>query len=169
MVSVTSLVDQNGVGHKWGRTHTNVLVIDGDTRFAKRDEISTRDSDLPTPSHVVGIPAIGRGPSLCSQAAHIISDLTTILNPISDERSKPHEDMMVLKISQQDSIIDGNLEVPSDVPNTSSFTIFLYSLLSSSESRRRSNVEGQNGYHAEMDESASESVNKKKPVEGKYY
>ncbi|KAF8389286.1 hypothetical protein HHK36_025985 [Tetracentron sinense] len=110
-----------------------VLEIDGDTRFAERDEISTRDSDLPTPSHVVGIPAIGCGPSLCSQAAHIISDLTTILlNPISDEPSKPHEDMMVLKISQQESVIDGDLEVPSDVPNTSSFTIFLYSLLSSS-------------------------------------
>ncbi|KAF8401763.1 hypothetical protein HHK36_012709 [Tetracentron sinense] len=63
-----------------------VLVIDGDTRFAERDEISTRDSDLSTPSHVVGIPAIGRGPSLCSHAALIISDLTTILlNPISDE------------------------------------------------------------------------------------
>ncbi|KAF8411473.1 hypothetical protein HHK36_004024 [Tetracentron sinense] len=99
---------------------------------------------------------MGREPSLRTQAAHFVSDLTTVLlNPISD---KPHEDMMGLEKSQQESIADEDMGVPSDVPDTSSFTAFLYSLLSSSESGSCSNVEGQNGYHAEMDESTSDVV-----------
>ncbi|KAF5960510.1 hypothetical protein HYC85_001719 [Camellia sinensis] len=88
-------------------------------------------------------------PSLRSKAAHFVSDLTTVfLNPISDKPSKPKhpqaDDETEPKRSQLESISEvGNADLV-DGPDTSSFSAFLYSLLSSSESGTNSKLDGKN-------------------------
>ncbi|KAL5714850.1 hypothetical protein ACHQM5_016756 [Ranunculus cassubicifolius] len=93
--------------------------------------------------------------SFRNKAAHFVSDLTTvILNPISDQLSNSSEDTMEVEtshlesITQEDPILYG--------PDTSSFTAFLYSLLSSPESRMCPNVEDQNEFQIDKNELASE-------------
>ncbi|XP_022136824.1 TLD domain-containing protein 2 [Momordica charantia] len=84
--------------------------------------------------------------SLRSRAVHFVSDITTVLlNPISDKpsaRTSAHpqshapEDGSDLKDdSDLGSSSEQGSEFSDDGPDTSSFTAFLYSLLSSSESR----------------------------------
>ncbi|PPD71525.1 hypothetical protein GOBAR_DD31570 [Gossypium barbadense] len=85
---------------------------------------------------------MGKKRSLKSKAVHFVTDLTTgLLNPISDKSSKPPETLSEPKISQVESINKeddrGDLV---DGPDTSSFTAFLYSLLSSSESGHNVNL-----------------------------
>uniref|UniRef100_A0A1D1ZKQ5 Oxidation resistance protein 1 n=2 Tax=Anthurium amnicola TaxID=1678845 RepID=A0A1D1ZKQ5_9ARAE len=94
-------------------------------------------------------------PSLRSKAAHLVSDITTvILNPISDEPSTPRGDGSVMEgreaeISETESnVLDG--------PDTSSFTAFLISLLSSAESNGHSNEESEES-HVKMGEMVSSS------------
>uniref|UniRef100_A0A5B6YK63 Oxidation resistance protein 1 n=1 Tax=Davidia involucrata TaxID=16924 RepID=A0A5B6YK63_DAVIN len=104
--------------------------------------------------------------SLRRKAAHFVSDITTVLlNPISDKPSKlptppPPEDVTEPKISQLESITEEGSEALVDGPDTTSFTAFLYSLLSSSESGSNSNLDGQNEYQAEMGEPASDAIMK---------
>ncbi|MBA0793948.1 hypothetical protein Gohar_018324 [Gossypium harknessii] len=86
---------------------------------------------------------MGKKRSLKSKAVHFVTDLTTgLLNPISDKSSKPPETVSEPKISQVESINKeddrGDLV---DGPDTSSFTAFLYSLLSSSESGHNVNLD----------------------------
>ncbi|KAJ9670079.1 hypothetical protein PVL29_026561 [Vitis rotundifolia] len=70
--------------------------------------------------------------SLRSKAVHFVSDLTTgLLNPISDKPSKPPDGVIEPKRSQQETIAEEGSEDLVDGPDTSSFTAFLYSLLSS--------------------------------------
>ncbi|CAK9163244.1 unnamed protein product [Ilex paraguariensis] len=94
--------------------------------------------------------------SLRSKAVHFVSDLTTVfLNPISDKPSKPtpipptSDDETEPKRSQVESISEDDYGDLVDGPDTSSFTAFLYSLLSSSESGSKSNFEGLNEYQAD--------------------
>nr|GMC94721.1 oxidation resistance protein 1 [Ipomoea batatas] len=90
--------------------------------------------------------------SLRSKAAHFVSDLTTvILNPISDKPSKRKPRPPPVPEDGSDS--EGSkLELdegePGDIvdgPDTSSFTAFLYSLLSNSEPGSHSSLNGNNG------------------------
>ncbi|CAL9096970.1 unnamed protein product [Musa acuminata var. zebrina] len=99
---------------------------------------------------------MGYLPSLGSKAAHFVSDITTVLlNPISDEPSKPHEeDMETKSIEKEDSQDDS--EDP-DGPDTSSFTAFLISLLSSSNPSNHP-TEELNEHHAEAGEWTSNSA-----------
>lgn len=90
--------------------------------------------------------------SLRSKAAHLVSDLTTVLlNPISDKPSKlapppslspSHDDVSKQRRSPLESISEERDLV--DGPDTSSFTAFLYSLLSPEESASNSSLEGLN-------------------------
>uniref|UniRef100_A0A2P2K5V6 Oxidation resistance protein 1 n=1 Tax=Rhizophora mucronata TaxID=61149 RepID=A0A2P2K5V6_RHIMU len=107
---------------------------------------------------------MGKQKSLRSKAVHFVSDLTTVfLNPISDKPSKhphrspppppPHptsEDISESKRSQLESIGEENAEYFVDGPDTSSFTAFLYSLLSSSESGNNENSDEQKDDQTEM-------------------
>ncbi|PKA50758.1 hypothetical protein AXF42_Ash017637 [Apostasia shenzhenica] len=66
------------------------------------------------------------------KAAHLVSDLTTvILNPISDKPSGRREENGMTDTEKPDSGKDSELP---DEPDTSSFTAFLVSLLSSTDS-----------------------------------
>ncbi|KAI6692071.1 hypothetical protein NL676_019781 [Syzygium grande] len=95
---------------------------------------------------------MGRQRSLRSKAAHFVTDLTTVLlNPISDKpSSKPSppsqspDNESESRRSQLDSIREEGSEDLVDGPDTSSFTAFLYSLLTSSEPGDDPNVEGKN-------------------------
>ncbi|RDX69371.1 Oxidation resistance protein 1, partial [Mucuna pruriens] len=77
---------------------------------------------------------MGKKQSFRSKAAYFVSDLTTVLlNPISDNNKPPslppseeEEEEAETKGNSDDAIIDE--------PDTSSFTAFLFSLLSSSDS-----------------------------------
>lgn len=94
--------------------------------------------------------------SFRSKAVHLVSDLTTgLLNPISDKPSKsmPHDDEMEVR-NQQNSDAVENFGVSMDGPDTSSFTAFLVSLLSSSEPGKHSSEEHGN---PEVVELASDS------------
>lgn len=97
-----------------------------------------------------------------SKAAHFVSDLTTVLlNPISDHPSKrPLENVNDPKRSPVESSTEQGPEPPFDGPDTSSFSAFLYSLLSSSNPERNSNLDGQCGYQTEMFAPASETITK---------
>lgn len=102
-------------------------------------------------------------PSLRSKAAHFVSDLTTVfLNPISDKPSKPKhpqaDDETEPKRSQLESISEvGNADLV-DGPDTSSFSAFLYSLLSSSESGTNSKLDGKNECQEETGEPISDPI-----------
>ncbi|KAI3434211.1 TLDc domain-containing protein, partial [Psidium guajava] len=95
---------------------------------------------------------MGRQRSLRSKAAHFVSDLTTVLlNPISDKpSSKPSapsqyaDNASDSRRSQLDSIREEGSEDLVGGPDTSSFSAFLYSLLTSSEPGDDPNVEGKN-------------------------
>ncbi|XP_039036466.1 oxidation resistance protein 1-like [Hibiscus syriacus] len=98
----------------------------------------------------------GRKKSLRSNA-----DLTTgLLNPISDKTSTPShppdENVNVSKTNQSEteSISKEDDRDLIDGPDTSSFTAFLYSLLSSSESGHNLNQDEQNDNQEEADDSS---------------
>ncbi|XP_038977265.1 TLD domain-containing protein 2-like isoform X2 [Phoenix dactylifera] len=94
-------------------------------------------------------------PSLRSKAVHLVSDLTTvILNPISDEPSKPPVDGQGVKNTEKEASEEDSGD--PDGPDTSSFTAFLISLLSSSDTGSHP-VEDLNERHAEMGDAASAS------------
>ncbi|PHU00803.1 hypothetical protein BC332_30590 [Capsicum chinense] len=86
--------------------------------------------------------------SLRSKAAHFVSDVATvILNPISDKPLKPRPPPLPEDESDSDgSKHESNAEEDSkdldDGPDTSSFSAFIYSLLSTSGAERKSNTSG---------------------------
>ncbi|KAH1073338.1 hypothetical protein J1N35_025666 [Gossypium stocksii] len=104
---------------------------------------------------------MGMKKSLRSKAVHFVTDLTTgLLNPISDKSSSPlhppPENVSESKRSQLEKELiskeeDGDLV---DGPDTSSFTAFLYSLLSSSESGHNLNQDEQNDNQEETGDSS---------------
>ncbi|KAJ6677973.1 TLD-DOMAIN NUCLEOLAR PROTEIN [Salix viminalis] len=107
--------------------------------------------------------------SLRSKAVHFVSDLTTvILNPISDKPSKhptplphpPPEDVSESKRSQLEFVAEEDTGHSVEEPDTSSFTAFLYSLLSSSESGNNPKLDDQNDHSAQMGDQLSENVAK---------
>ncbi|KAL3527742.1 hypothetical protein ACH5RR_012398 [Cinchona calisaya] len=97
-----------------------------------------------------------------SKAAHFVSDLTTILlNPISDKPSNhnpssppppPPEDETESEGSKTDSASDKDSEDSGNGPDTSSFTAFLVSLLSSSESGGNPKLDDENVYQDDLAE-----------------
>lgn len=100
-----------------------------------------------------------------SKAAHFVSDLTTVLlNPISDKpSSKPTstppahpEEKSESGGSKADSVSDEDEDSEDfgDGPDTSSFTAFLVSLLSSSESGQKPKSAGENVYQEDLAESS---------------
>lgn len=102
--------------------------------------------------------------SLKTEAAHLVSDLTTvILNPISDNTKKSS----VLEDNSEPN--RNQLEPPSEEspgdstegPDTSSFSAFLYSLLSPSESASNLNFNGSSENAALDDVTRKESSGKK--------
>ncbi|KAI3930630.1 hypothetical protein MKX01_037076 [Papaver californicum] len=97
--------------------------------------------------------------SFRSKAVHFVSDLTTVLlNPISDKPMKHQKEEPGNKIQESSSEDEPGFTV--DGPDTSSFSAFLYSLLSpESESTRDMEEHLQN--HAEMVESSTDSGTKK--------
>ncbi|KAE7998088.1 hypothetical protein FH972_002666 [Carpinus fangiana] len=106
---------------------------------------------------------MGRQQSLRGKAAHFVSDLTTvILNPISDKPPKPHphptEDESESKKGQLESIGEEGTGEVVDGPDTSSFTAFLYSLLSSSESGDNSKSDEQNNGEIESGDLQSDDT-----------
>ncbi|XP_009626044.1 oxidation resistance protein 1 [Nicotiana tabacum] len=98
--------------------------------------------------------------SLRSKAAHFVSDVATvILNPISDKPLKPRppplpEDGSDSEGSKHDSYAEEDAKDLVDGPDTSSFTAFLYSLLSTTGSDGKSNISGK------QDESTPEPIMK---------
>ncbi|KAK9111040.1 hypothetical protein Scep_018559 [Stephania cephalantha] len=85
--------------------------------------------------------------SLRSKAAHLVSDLTTVLlNPISD-----HENKLEMNRGEQESGTGEEAGFSDDGPDTSSFTAFLYSLLSSDSGVP--NMENKGAHDVEIDES----------------
>ncbi|KAG6773543.1 hypothetical protein POTOM_020828 [Populus tomentosa] len=107
--------------------------------------------------------------SLRSKSVHFVSDLTTvILNPISDKPSKhstprPHplpEDASESKTSQLESITEEDTGHVAEEPDTSSFTAFLFSLLTSSESGNNAKLDKQNDNSDQMDDQLSGNVAK---------
>ncbi|CAN4075671.1 unnamed protein product [Withania somnifera] len=86
--------------------------------------------------------------SLRSKAAHFVSDVATvILNPISDKPLKPRppplpEDESDSDGSKHESNAEEDAKDLVDGPDTSSFSAFLYSLLSTSGSESKSNTSG---------------------------
>ncbi|XP_010937456.1 uncharacterized protein [Elaeis guineensis] len=95
---------------------------------------------------------MGYMPSLRSKAVHLVSDLTTvILNPISDKPSKPPVDGQGVKTTEKEVSEEDSGD--PDGPDTSSFTAFLISLLSPSDSGSHP-VEDLNEHHAEMVDTA---------------
>ncbi|XP_011014344.1 PREDICTED: oxidation resistance protein 1-like [Populus euphratica] len=107
--------------------------------------------------------------SLRSKAVHFVSDLTTvILNPISDKPSKhptplphpPPEDVSESKRSQLEFVTEEDTGHLVEEPDTSSFSAFLYSLLSSSESGNNPKLDEQNDHSAQTGDQLSENVAK---------
>ncbi|XP_017969736.1 PREDICTED: TLD domain-containing protein 2 isoform X2 [Theobroma cacao] len=107
---------------------------------------------------------MGKKKSLRSKAVHFVTDLTTgLLNPISDKPSKPPhpppENVSESKRSQLESINEADNGDLVDGPDTSSFTAFLYSLLSSSDSGQNLNLE-QNDNPEETGDASSDTIMK---------
>ncbi|XP_028779798.1 oxidation resistance protein 1 [Neltuma alba] len=103
---------------------------------------------------------MGRKQSLRSKAAHFVSDLTTgILNPISDKPSKPGppppppppEAVDTSNVTDLESTNRDSNQNLFDGPDTSSFSAFLYSFLSSSYSGDNANSDGQNDHKSGTD------------------
>ncbi|KAG5529457.1 hypothetical protein RHGRI_029998 [Rhododendron griersonianum] len=105
-----------------------------------------------------------QGGSLRSKAAHFVSDVTTVfLNPISDKPSKEDkhpqsDDETEPETNQLGSITEEGSSDSVDEPDTSSFTAFLYSLLSSSKSETNSNPDGQKENQEGSVKPASDSI-----------
>ncbi|KAM7513622.1 hypothetical protein LguiA_003205 [Lonicera macranthoides] len=113
--------------------------------------------------------------SLRSKAAHLVSDITTVLlNPISDHTNnklspKPNSNAISTSEDEADPKrcqLESISEEPSgdlvDGPDTSSFTAFLYSLLSTSEAGPNSNLSGSNGHQVESESSSSDAKMKER-------
>ncbi|XP_020233297.1 uncharacterized protein LOC109813513 isoform X2 [Cajanus cajan] len=85
---------------------------------------------------------MGKKQSFRSKAAHFVSDLTTVLlNPISDNNNNNNNPISLPPSEEEDEEAgesngshDHEVINSIDGPDTSSFTAFLYSLLSSSDS-----------------------------------
>ncbi|XP_065876228.1 uncharacterized protein [Euphorbia lathyris] len=109
---------------------------------------------------------MGKAKLLRNKAVHFVSDLTTVfLNPISDKPSKPPpppaEEQNESGKRQLESITEEDTGNLADGPDTSSFTAFLYSFLSSSEAGGdNSNTDEKNDNAEEMVNQPSESVRK---------
>ncbi|XP_059308095.1 uncharacterized protein LOC132059491 [Lycium ferocissimum] len=92
---------------------------------------------------------VHHNPSLRSKAAHFVSDVATVIfNPISDKPLKPRpppvpEDGSDSDGSKHESNAAEDAKDLVDGPDTSSFTAFLYSLLSTSGSGGKSNTNGE--------------------------
>ncbi|KAF7129906.1 hypothetical protein RHSIM_Rhsim10G0163000 [Rhododendron simsii] len=105
-----------------------------------------------------------QGGSLRSKAAHFVSDVTTVfLNPISDKPSTEDkhpqsDDETETETNQLESVTEEGSSDSVDEPDTSSFTAFLYSLLSSSKSGTNSNPEGQKENQEGSGKLASDSI-----------
>ncbi|CAK9322086.1 unnamed protein product [Citrullus colocynthis] len=119
---------------------------------------------------------MGKQQSFRSKAVHFVSDITTVLlNPISDKpsaRASAHpqhhspEDVVDLKDDGDlGSASEQGSEFSDDGPDTSSFTAFLYSLLSSSTSHENLNSDDKSDNQAEagapMNNALKETVMKK--------
>lgn len=102
-----------------------------------------------------------QGGSLRSKAAHFVSDVTTVFNPISDihsnHKNPQSDDVTMPKSSQLESVTEEGSSDSVDEPDTSSFTAFLYSLLSSNESGTNSNPDKKKEYQEGIGEPASDS------------
>ncbi|WOG92123.1 hypothetical protein DCAR_0311382 [Daucus carota subsp. sativus] len=106
--------------------------------------------------------------SLKTKAAHLVSDLTTvILNPISDNNNNTNNNKSSLEHNSEPN--RNQLEPPTEEspgdstegPDTSSFSAFLYSLLSPSDSASNPNFNG-SSENAALDEvTRKESSGKK--------
>uniref|UniRef100_M0ZNX2 TLD family protein n=1 Tax=Solanum tuberosum TaxID=4113 RepID=M0ZNX2_SOLTU len=100
--------------------------------------------------------------SLRSKAAHFVSDVATvILNPISDKPLKPRppplpEDGSDSDGSKHESNAEGDAKDLVDGPDTSSFSAFLYSLLSTTVSESKPNTSGKYDKQDDRDESIPE-------------
>lgn len=100
--------------------------------------------------------------SLRSKAAHFVSDVATvILNPISDKPLKPRppplpEDGSDSDGSKHESNAEGDAKDLVDGPDTSSFSAFLYSLLSTTGSESKPNTSGKYDKQDDRDESIPE-------------
>ncbi|GLU13121.1 hypothetical protein SLE2022_297670 [Rubroshorea leprosula] len=106
---------------------------------------------------------MGKQRSLRSKAVHFVSDLTTVLlNPISDKPSKSRssEDETVWKRSQQESAGEEDNDDIVNGPDTSSFSAFLYSLLSSSDSGHGLNPDEKNDNREETVDASSDTAMK---------
>ncbi|XP_074579857.1 uncharacterized protein LOC141836297 [Curcuma longa] len=102
---------------------------------------------------------MGYLPSLGSKAAHLVSDITTVLlNPLSADssRSQTQSEDDLETTSPEKEETEPKSEAP-DGPDTSSFTAFLISLLSSSNPSNHPTGD-QNDHHAEAEEMASTSA-----------
>ncbi|KAG6504796.1 hypothetical protein ZIOFF_037143 [Zingiber officinale] len=99
---------------------------------------------------------MGYLPSLGSKAVHLVSGITSAyLNPISDEPADHSEENLEAK-SLDDADLQGGSKSPN-VPDTTSFTAFMISLLSSSNSSNHLPEDLQE-HHAEEEERISKSV-----------
>ncbi|KAI4385242.1 hypothetical protein MLD38_003293 [Melastoma candidum] len=91
------------------------------------------------------------GRSLRSKAVNLVTDLTTvILNPLSDKPASSSSPGDNYENNSKGSPLESIKEYsgnPVDEPDTSSFTAFLYSLLSSSDAKGNSKVEGHHDEH----------------------
>ncbi|PNX88929.1 hypothetical protein L195_g045044, partial [Trifolium pratense] len=78
--------------------------------------------------------------SFRSKAVHLVSDLTTVLlNPISDHNNNNKPSLSSSeeeRVDVDDELNESELEVDANGPDTSSFTAFLYSFLSSTSDSR---------------------------------
>ncbi|KAL9276005.1 Oxidation resistance protein 1-like protein [Drosera capensis] len=121
---------------------------------------------------------MGRESSLRSKAVHFVSDLTTVLlNPISDKQPTNNSPRSHLHTNDEGVESDRKEEETgeeglADGPDTSSFTAFLYSLLSPSGSPSGSGAEENDGHEGdrrgffsrgkrslgEVDDNASETI-----------
>ncbi|MCD9560404.1 hypothetical protein HAX54_019079 [Datura stramonium] len=102
--------------------------------------------------------------SFRSKAAHFVSDVATvILNPISDKPLKPRpppvpEDGSDSDGSKHESNAEEDAKDLVDGPDTSSFSAFLYSLLSTSGSGSKSNTSGKYDEQGDFAESTPEPI-----------
>ncbi|GLU20452.1 hypothetical protein SLE2022_366530 [Rubroshorea leprosula] len=106
---------------------------------------------------------MGKLRSIRSKAVHFVSDLTTVfLNPISDKPSEPQspEEESVSKRSQEDPAEGEDNEDLVDGPDTSSFSAFLYSLLSTSDSGVNLNTDEKNDNCEEAVDASSDTTMK---------
>ncbi|KAG7987518.1 hypothetical protein I3843_03G137900 [Carya illinoinensis] len=123
-------------------------------------------TSLPSPSLTHRVKMGRQQYSLRKKAVHFVTDVATVfLNPISDKPSKPQppppaaEDASETERSQQESTSEASSGDIFDGPDTSSFTAFLYSLLSSSESGDNKKSDEQND-EVESDDIQSDTVMK---------